>query len=260
MSLPKSVVKSSGLCNIKFFKHSDVLTWPSINPLTGVMDAAVTLKPGAVLYYANTIDNSRSFEENTKSSDAGTYVEMSVSGSLSGIDAQKVLSVSSMIGHQWGVIAEDRNEVNRLIGNEDSGATLSYNYTSGTRSNPRKAEINFKWEHPLPAPIYTAQAFDIIIGGVLVTASSLQLIIRFKVGAPGAPMAEGDTLLINSLLVNKKLLIMIDGMGIPIDDFSGAIDWTGSIQRHAEKALASNTINFIGSVNNEEIVEIYAFS
>lgn len=224
------------------------------------MDAAIVLKPGAVLYYADAVDNSRSFEENTKTGDAGYYIEINIAATLRGSNAAKILSLSAMMGHQWGIIVEDRNQVNRLIGNEDTGATLSYNYTSGTRSNSRKTEISFKWEHPLPAPVYTAQAFDIIIGGVLVTASSLQMIIRFQVGAAGAPMAEGDTLLVNNSLVNKKLLIMIDGMGLPIDDFSGAIDWSGSIQRHAEKALASNTISFIGAVNNNEIVEIYAFS
>lgn len=260
MSLGKAPVRTGGLCAIKLCRREDVLRWPVINPATGVMDAALVLAPGASLYYIDAIDATRSYSEKPNTGTPGRSYEITVTGSLGGSNAANILSLQTMVHHEWVIIAEDRNGVTRLVGNEDAGATLLDEYDAGTITTSRKTQLIFKWEHTSTAPIYTAQAFDIIIGGVLVTASSLQLIIRFQVGAVGAPMAEGDTLLVNSLLVNKKLLIMIDGMGIPIDDFSGAINWTGSIQRHVEKALASNTINFIGSVNNQEIVEIYAFT
>jgi hypothetical protein len=237
-----------------------VLTWPEVNPASGIMETSLVLRDGGVFYYAEMIDQGRGFDEQQKDSTAGIFFEISVNGSLRGSSTSNILSVQSMLNHEWILIVADRNGVTRLIGNEDTGASLAYKYDSGTVTNSRKTDLSFKWQHPLPAPVYDANAFDIIIGGVVVTAGQLTMLLRFKVGAPGAPMNHGDTLLVNEGLKNKRLLILADGMGIPIDDFSGDIDWSGSIDRHAEKALSSNTINFIGAVNLDETIEIYAFS
>jgi hypothetical protein len=49
---------------------------------------------------------------------------------------------------------------------------------------------------------------------------------------------------------------------VPCDDSSGDIDWTtatAAITRHYEKTFASNTMTWIGAVNQDEIIEIYAF-
>lgn len=260
MSLAKAPVRTGGICSLKFCKRSDVHTWPEINPATGVMGTALVLKQGGIFYYAELIDQARGFDEQQKDSPAGIFFDITATGSLRGSTASNILSLQSMLNHQWVVILADRNGVTRMMGNEDSGATLTYKYDSGTGNNARKTEISFKWQHPLPSPVYDANAFDIIIGGVVVTAGQLTMLLRFKVGAPGAPMNHGDTLLVNEGLKNKRLLILADGVGLPIDDFSGDIDWSGSFDRHVEKALSSNTCNFIGSVNLDETIEIYAFS
>lgn len=260
MSLAKAPVRTGGFCTLKFCKKSDVLTWPEINPATGVMGTALVLKQGGVFYYAELIDQGRGFDEQPKDSLAGLFFEISVNGSLRGSNASNILSIQSMLNQQWILIVADRSGVTRLIGNEDTGASLTYKYDSGSLTNSRKTDISFKWQHPLPAPVYDANAFDIIIGGVIVTAGQLTMLLRFKVGAPGAPMNDGDMLLVNNGLKNKRLLILTDGIGIPIDDFSGDVDWTGSIQRRVEKAFSSNTCNFIGAVKIDEIIEIYAFS
>ncbi len=260
MSLAKAPVKTGGVCSIRYCKKTDVLAFPDINPVTGIMDSALQLVEGGVFYYAELIDQTRGFQETQKDSNAGPYFEIKVNGSLRGSNGQNILSVQSMLHHEWIILVEDRNGYTRLIGNGDAGATLIYDYNSGTVSSSRKSDISFVWEHPLPAPVYSGTAFDIIIGGVIVTAGQLTMLMRFKVGQPGAPMADGDTLLVNEGFKNKRLLILVDGIGIPIDDFSGSIDWSGSIDRHVEKALASNTITFIGAVNTDETIEIYAFS
>ena len=259
-SLAEAPVKSPGVCSVKYFRWEDVLAWPAVNPETGILSSAITLKPGSYVYLCDAINPTKSFMESQRASSAGPYFENTIKGSLRGSTAAHFLTVATMLHHQWGLIVEDKNGVTRLIGNQDGGAELIYDYTTGQGTDSRKTELTWKWEHPLPAPIYTASAFNIVIGGEILTAGSLQLLIRFQVGATGAPMNEGDTLYINNALQNKNLLILVDGIGLPIDDFSGDVDWTGSIQRHVEKALSSNTINFVGSVNNDEIIEIYAFS
>lgn len=259
MSLDRAPVKTPGICAIKIFRQEDVVKWPEINPATGIISSNIQLKAGAYLYFIEAVDQARAFEEGQKSGPGGLYFEMEVRGVLRGSNAANILSLGTMIHHQWGIIVEDRNGVARLIGNQDTGAELMYEYTSGDLSNSRKTSLSFKWIHPAPAPVYTANAFDIVIGGVTITTGRLQLLLQFKVGATGAPMNDGDTLLINNGLKDRYLLILADGISLPINYMNGAIDWSGSIQRHVEKALASNTANFIGAVRQDEIIEVYAF-
>lgn len=259
-SLTNGPVKSPGVCTIQLFKIEDVDVWPSIDPLTGIISSAITLKAGKFIYVIDAINPSKSFSENQKDSTAGDYFDILVKGSLRGSSAAQILTLGTMRNHQWGIIVPDKNGVTRLIGNEDSGADLVYDYTSGAGTDSRKTELTFKWQHPNQAPIYEADEFDIVIGGLMLTAGCIQFIKRFEVGAPGSPMTSLDLLYINTLLLNKKVLVIVDGLALPVDDFSGDVDWSTSIQRHIEKALASNTINFVGGVVNEEIIEIYAYS
>lgn len=259
-ALAEGVVKPPGACSIKYFKWEDVLTWPAVDPETGILASAVTLKPGKFLYLCGSINPSRSFEENEKESGAGTYFESTIKGSLMGSSAAQILTLGTLKHHQWGLIVTDKNGVTRLIGNEDAGADIIIDYTSGQGSASRKTELTWKWLHPQPAPIYSAQAFDIIIGGELLSAGCIQYITGFRVGDPGAPMNDGDTIFTNSGIVNKRVLVIVDGVALPVDDFSGDIDWSTSIDRHVEKAQASNTINFVGAVVDEEVIQIYAYT
>lgn len=259
-SLGEAPVKSPGLCTISLFKHEDVLTWPEIDPQTGMLASGIELKPGKLLYLLDAIDPTKSFSETEKQAFAGNYMDILVKGNLRGSNAAHILTVGTMKQHEWGIIAKDKNGVTRLIGNQDSGADFLYDYTSGNGSESRKTELTFKWQHPEPAPIYQATAFDIVIGGITITAGCITFIERFEVGAAGSPMNPGDLLYINSLIVNKKVLAIVDGKALPVDDFSGDIDWTGSIDRHIEKAFASNTINFVGGVVAEEKIELYGYN
>jgi hypothetical protein len=96
--------------------------------------------------------------------------------------------------------------------------------------------------------------------GASIQVNGLREIAAFRVGAIGSPMAPGDTIYTNSLLVGQKVLVMATGFGLPVDYLDGAIDWTGSIERHVEKAIGSNSITFPGSVPDGDIIEIYAFA
>ena len=259
-SFPVGTVKSPGVCSIKYFKREDVLTWPTIDPQTGVINSTVVMKPGKFIYLCESVNPSRAFAESQKDSLAGNHFDITVKGTLSGSAATHPLGVGTMIHHQWGLIVEDKNGVTRLVGSEDAGADFMADYTSGQGTDSRKTELTWKWQHSQPAPIYEANTFSIIIGGLVVTAGCLKKLLQFKVGAAGAPMDASDTTLTNAQFANKRLLILADGVGLPIDYGDGAIDWTGSIERHVEKALASDTCNFIGGVADTETIEIYAWN
>lgn len=263
-SLQKApVIEPGGLCSFVIFKKEDVLSWPSKNPQSGYLASAVQLKAGKSFYLVAATDKERTFSEDLKRGPEGPYNEINITGVLAGNTASNTLSIEQMQYSDWGAIVHDRDGISRLIGNDDSCARFNHKYTSADISSSRKRNIGFTWENSLPAPVYTAQAFTIVIGGVQVTAGTLTLIMRFQVGKPGAPMNDGDTTLTNAAFANKTLLVLADGTGVPCDDSSGSIDWTlspASITRHYQKTFASNSMNWVGAVNQDEIIEIYGWS
>lgn len=259
-TLSEGNYKAPGVCSVRYFKIEDVLTWPEADPQTGILASAIALKPGKLMYLLGSINPSRVYSETPKDGSAGPYFDMIIKGSLMGSTAAHPLTIGTMLHHQWALIVTDKNGVTRLIGNQDSGADLIPSYSSGQGADSRRTELTFQWQHPQPAPIYSATEFDIIIGGLSISAGCIQFIQRFEVGATASPMADGDTLYVNASIANKKVLVIADRQALPCDDGSGDIDWTGSIDRHIEKTLASNTIAFVGGVVNEEKIEIYAIS
>jgi hypothetical protein len=260
LTLQKAPIMNGGLCNVKYFKHEDVLLWPPVDPLTGIINNGIQLRPGASMFIYGGIDRGRVFTEELKQSPAGSYWDISVNLSLAGTNASNILSQETMRFHKWGMIITDRNGETRLLGDPDSGATFTPAYDSGDNTASRKGPMKFSWQSPFRLPIYTAQAFVITVGGIQITAGTLTLIMRFRVGSVGAPMMNGDTILTNALFANKNILVLADGTGLPCDDGTGQVNWAGSIQRHIEKTFASNQITFVGAVNQQEIIEVYAFS
>jgi len=133
---------------------------------------------------------------------------------------------------------------------------------------PVYLENHYGWDLSFPfrstQPGYDAgkwgESISTTIGGVLFTFKTLTKIIQFEVGAFDAPMNDGDTEYQNNALIGKRVLVVVDGIGLPVDDGTGDVDWTGSVQRRVEKTLAGNRINFVGAVQDEEIVEIFAYT
>lgn len=253
-------IEPGGPCSFVIFRKEDVLTWPAKSPLTGYLSTAIQLKPGKSFYLVAATEKDKTFNEEQKYGDEGPFWDMTVTGTLGGNTAANTLSVEQMQFSEWGIIVHDRDGISRLIGDQDSCPRVFNKFSTNDTSGSRKRNISFSWSYPLSAPIYSAQAFLISIAGVPVTAGTLTLVLRFQVGRPGAPMNDGDSILINAGFANKNLLVLADGTGLPCDDGSGAIDWTGVIARHIEKTYASNTITFVGNVNQDEIIEIYAWS
>lgn len=259
-SLATTTPKAGGLCGITLFRVNDVLAWPTVSPQTGILNTAVQLKAGGVFYTIGASEKDRVFKEALKFGPEGPYMDIAVTCKLPGNSAANTLSFDAMKFYQWGIIVHDRDGNKRLVGNEDSGAALVFDYSSEDIEGSRGRGITFSWKHPNNAPIYEAQAFTMTIGGTTVVAGSLTLVVRFQVGSSGAPMMNGDSVYTNAALAGKKVLVMADGLALPVDDGTGSIDWTGLINRHIQKTDASDTITFVGNVVYPEIIEIYAWN
>lgn len=260
ITLKKSPTEVGGLCKVFYILKRDVQKFPDVNPLTGIISSAIELKPGGTVYWCEAAESDRSFTEDVKESTAGRYLDIQVSAQLGGNSAANTLALDAMKFHQFILILHDRDGLQRLIGNEDAGATLLYDYKSGDPNGSRIRKLKWQWQHTNNAPIYAASNFEIVIDGAPITAGSMSLIQRFRVGDPSAPMAEGDTTFTNAGLAGKRILVIASGAYVPCDYGEGDIDFTGSIVRHVAKPLAGSTITWIGGVTDKEIIEIYAIN
>ena len=260
-SLQRMPVVTGGICgSIIAFPIEDVLAWPKVNPNTGIIDISIALHPGKQMYIIEAVDKGRSFEEETKYDAAGPYMDMQVQGTVPGVSSANVLTLDKARWHQWAIIVKDRSGYYRLIGSKDCGARIDWKYTTGDIDSVRKTTISWKWQSPMAAKLYQAATFNITIGGVIITAGKLTLIQRFQAGASGSPMADGQGSLTNPAFAGKKLLLLIDGVAIPVDDGSGDVDWTLPVnagRRHYQKTLGSDTITLYGAASYPEIFEIY---
>jgi hypothetical protein len=260
-SLQKSPIEVGGLCSLSFFAIEDVQDWPEVDPATGILSTAINMKTGKMIYICQATDHGRSFDEELKYSGAGPYMDIQVAGVLGGHNAQNILTLCTAQFHRWGLICNDRNGNYRLVGYKNSGARLTYKYTSADPSGSRKVNLSWSWQNPLPAPIYQAAVFRISIGGVIVTAGSIRAIASFIVNRPGSPMADGDTVYTNALLAGKKVMVLASSIALPEEDGSNSIVWTDPVTgvtiRHFEKLLADDHLTIVGGVKEGEPISIY---
>ncbi len=244
-----TVIKPGGLCKIYFGPKNDIQTLPSKNPLTGVIDDTIVLKAGATLFIVEATQKERTFIEATNSSAAGDFVEMQVTTSLPGNTINHILGLSAMMNNDFVLIVWDGRD-QRLMGSPDKGAEVSWKYTSGAISSSRYRDLVWKYRHPLPAPVY--QGGSVTLDDQNFIFAALKLVIRFRVGAVGSPMNEGDTVYTNPLLANGNFIILSGGKAI--HQMSDKVE-----DRYASKAYAGTTISIHGGVYHDEVIEIYKF-
>jgi hypothetical protein len=183
-------IKPAGLCRIIFFRRMDVLTWPQKSPVDGVIYDGIQLKEGTVYYSFQPADKERIFSEDLKQGNAGPFVDITVNGRMGGNTLNHITALDAMMHFDFGVLVQERNGEIRLIGNEDSGADVSFGYTSGDIDTSRISSIKFTWQHPQRAPIYESDMIivdDTIIpigsGSPTVQSGSLNEVVPFS-GTP----------------------------------------------------------------------------
>lgn len=152
--LTKPPVANAGVCLVQFCKWEDVLTWPTVDPLTGILNSTIILKPGAVWNIFISPNTDRALTEQQQAASPGHYYRVQVTGYLPGNDAPTTLKVAAMPYHDYVLLVKDRDGLIRLIGDEDTGAEFSNNYSSGDAGSSRKRSITFSWETINPLPIY----------------------------------------------------------------------------------------------------------
>ena len=258
-NLTKTDIKPGGLCWVLFFRHQDVAAFPGLDPQSGVINSDIVFKPGAKFYTLQTSEKGRIFKEKLQYDKAGPYLLNEITGTIGGSNLNHITSVAAMQFNRFGVLLKERNGEQRLIGDEDAGALFDFEYTSGDIYSSRLRLIKFTYESVLPVPIY--QGGNLVVDGTIIpigggtgtsnVGGNFDIHTRFTVGRPGAPMLPGDDQYLNDALLNKRVLVFIDGSYMP-----QVVD---PIKRHCTKATGSNRIDFFGGVMDGETVEIFIY-
>lgn len=165
--LRKTDIKPGGICYAFFARFEDVITWPQVDPTTGIFDTSIVLKQNTTWYELEVPKSQNFFTETLKVGAGGPYVESKVSAYLAGNSISHALGIQAMNYSQFVLLVKDKNGILWLIGDEDSGADLNYNYTSGDVESSRKRPIEFSWESCNGAQIYqgngVADDTDVVI-------------------------------------------------------------------------------------------------
>lgn len=243
------VLNPGGVCSILFFLHEDVAKWPVINPATGIISDSVVMKVGKTSYSLVAAEVERFFREELKRGPAGSYHDVQVNAKLPGNTNNITHALGRYQHHQFGLLIKDRNGEQRLIGDRDSGAQLFFDYQSGDFNDPRTRQLRWTWASSQPCPIYHSGGLSVVVPPI---CAGYYLVDRFRVGAPGAPMVEGDNTYTNASLANTNYILFADGIAI-----HQVVDSESTDQRYSTKPYGDTSIYINGGVTNGEVIEIY---
>lgn len=242
-----SALNPGGYCTFLLFLHEDVEQWPVVDPETGIIADSVQLKEGKSYYTISLGETDRFFKEEMQVGTGGPFHNITVNGKFVGNTNNATLLLGKYQHHQFGLLVKDRNGEQRLIGDKHTGAKINYDYTSGDWSEQRHRNITFTWKNPQPCPIYHSGGISVIIPPV---CQSYYLVARFRVGAVGAPMVNGDTVYTNAALANTNYILFADGIAVhQVTDTD--------TQRYSTKTYISTSITINGGVYTDEVIEIY---
>lgn len=169
--------KAGGFCWAVLCKWEEVLNWPSLHPVTGLVEDELELKPGSTFYRLQGMEKDRFYKENDKQTDAGTMTASQVQALIAGSSNPVLLVLQQMRFHQWVIILQDRSGQIRLIGNEDAAAFCLRNYDTGDVDGTRIYSLQFGFESQLPPPVYKPTT-------VLIDGSSISILPTYT--TPGA--------------------------------------------------------------------------
>ncbi len=147
-------VRPGGYCWLVYTPVENIDIWPSLDPVTGRIASAITLKTGKKWYEAKVVDKDRFFREEARVSDQGHYWEQTISAYIGGNNSAQTLNAGTIPYHKYVVMLKDRDGQIRLLGNEDAGVEILPAYTSGDIDASRRWDYRFVWQHTNPAPIY----------------------------------------------------------------------------------------------------------
>jgi hypothetical protein len=155
-------IKPGGYCWLVYTPIENIENWPQIDPATNLAATPITLKAGKTWYEAKVVDKNRFFNEGMRVDEKGHFWEQSITGYIGGNNSNQTLNAAALPFHQYVIMLQDRDGQVRLIGSEDSGATIIEDYSSGDDDASRRWNYRFGWQHVNPSTIYIGDLTGIL--------------------------------------------------------------------------------------------------
>lgn len=255
-TLQKPDIKPGGWCWVLFFPWHQVEAWPQMDPQNGVISGNLLFKPGAKVFSLKAIEKNRTFKESLERATAGPYMKAEVTGILPSNTVQIITTMVAMQYMRWGVLLQDRSGQQRLLGSPDAGAELDQDYTTADINGSRLRNIKFLFE-AIQIPIY--QGGNLVIDNTIIpvggnlnsNTNEMALHASFEVGAPGAPMVDGQSTYTHAALIGKRVWVFVDGIKL-----SSVVN---AAKRYVIKDTAEDTFTVMGGVSNGEAIEIFIY-
>lgn len=146
---------SGGLCHIDIVPVDWVIYFPEIDPLYETVTQKIRLQEGRAWMRLPVPDRARGFDENQKPSDAGPYVETTVSCFVPFATAGNEVLLQKMRYYRYIVVVALSNGIKRVCGTLDNPLLYSRSFGSGSSAeSDMGSTVTFSWVSENSAAVY----------------------------------------------------------------------------------------------------------
>jgi hypothetical protein len=144
-----------GLCSVYFVPVEWVLFLPEVDPLYNTITEKVRLKEGRSWQRLPVPDRSRGLDEKQKGSDAGPFVESTVTGFLPFDSAKNEVMLKVMRYMRYIVVVTLANGIRKILGTLDNPVIFSRDFNSGAAAaDDMGSPIQFTWVNDAGPDLY----------------------------------------------------------------------------------------------------------
>lgn len=143
-----------GFYQMFFVKVQDVLTLGPINPVTGTI-AELSFRPGIDGHSGFYAPRRKGYKEVTKKSDAGNFLEITVTCFVPYEDLPTHLAINSMMVHDYILALSTHSGLVRILGSLDNPVKFSHEFTTGDEpKDVPGTTLMFTWQTEYKPPIF----------------------------------------------------------------------------------------------------------
>lgn len=148
--IPRIRPGATGHCYLYIVEWHLVNYWPSVNLESGIVDSKIKAsRPWRKIQMYTGI------KTQDKDSDIGTYTSCEVTGLIRATSTDIILKSYQMQRIQWVIVLKEKNGIQWLIGDSNSGAVLRSTYESNDSN--RTLTLTFTWDSEFAPYVYNPQ-------------------------------------------------------------------------------------------------------
>jgi hypothetical protein len=137
------------ICRWWYTPIQNILSFPSISPVTQQLTGHPSLKPGTTWYGpVKTPDEDRAWKQTRERAKAGPWQKQQLTGFIDGIDANSHINLNNLVLHQLCVVALPRSgHFFIILGNDETGMDLDDETNTGENQfGSPGTKLSLNWE------------------------------------------------------------------------------------------------------------------